>query len=572
MEIKEISSRAPREQGLLKKSLSNSKESKLTHWDYTILVASITGLLLSCIIISSKKYFWTDELFSYYMTSEPSLGRMLAAFHDKLNNTPLLYFLLGWGWDKLFGSAELSLRLFSSLGMAAALLLTWATLRRTYALWATATGTLLVFCTSQVILNQNAEARMYGLFLALSAMAFLLYDNFYRNTTISYKFLIINALVHVAIIHTHLFGGFYSGAILVAFFATDRVLKLYRPKLYLTILLSWISVVFYLPSFLIQADAGKPRTWIPAPDFVDLLDIYNLTKPTWIGRRFLLFIALVLFIYLIRKGNIKKLIKNINILNTEIPVLIFGFCLLIVPIAIWIISLTIKPIFYDRYMIPSAIGWVILFSFVASKTVFSKKNISAISNNPALLLAPILALTFTVTYPIIFAKGFRKQNYPGTTDMLPEIAKKYAHLPKVVTSSGTFLERNYYAPDRLNYFFILDWKSAVDPNSGTFPPQSYKHMEAWKRNFPQFFQDNVVTSEDFLSHHDRFLVIDYPDYLKRCPLKHAGLHVTDLWTNYLECPQWVEVRLLNDKNYKVTFLSNEYWFSILLVEKIKPNL
>ncbi|MBC6989895.1 glycosyltransferase family 39 protein [Hymenobacter sp. BT491] len=552
-----------------------SQGTSINKWEYLLLGAAVASLLLSCVIISSKKYYWNDELFSYYMTSEPSLGRMLAAFHDKLNNTPLLYFLLGWGWDKLFGSAELSLRLFSSLGMAAALLLTWATLRRTYALWATATGTLLVFCTSKVILNQNADARMYGLFLALSALAILFYDTYYRNQKLSNKQLLLNFCVHAAIIHTHLFGGFYSAAILLAFIITDRLLNIYRPKLYLSILLSWITFVFYLPSFLIQADAGKPRTWLPKPNYLDLLSIYNIKNARFIDKYFLIgFVMIIAFFLLLQITKSKAtFIRNLKINYSELPILVIGSILILVPFAIWVISLTIKPIFYDRYMIPSSLGWVIFIAFIFSKIPPVQAGISKERTFSIISIISLIFICLLIIHPLSKAYSFRKQNRPGAADMTSEIGRKYASLPKVVTSAGGFLEHNFYAPDRLNYFFILDWEAAIDPNSGNFPPQGYKHMEAWKRNFPQFFQHNVVSSEDFLSKHDRFLVLDYPDYLKKCPVDRPDNRLIFLQEKEdIDCPQWVELRLLKNKNYKVTFLSNKNWYSILLVEKLKsPN-
>jgi uncharacterized membrane protein len=147
---------------------------------------------------------------------------MLTAFHNKINNTPILYFVTGWCWDKIFGSSELSYRLFSSITICIALVAVWTTLRRRYNFWPTTIGTLAVFCTSAIILNQNSEARMYGLFLAVSALAFCLYDNFYIKHSPSLKSLVINAGIHVAIIHTHLFGPFYSAGILLSLIVSDR--------------------------------------------------------------------------------------------------------------------------------------------------------------------------------------------------------------------------------------------------------------------------------------------------------------------------------------------------------------
>src|SRR3954454_13056637 len=102
-----------------------NKNPKYSRWEYLIPLLGIVFLLIACANLSAKRYFWNDELYSYYLLSEPSFGKMIMAFHDKINNSPILYFFSGWVWDKIFGSTELSYRLFSSLGMCVALAAVW---------------------------------------------------------------------------------------------------------------------------------------------------------------------------------------------------------------------------------------------------------------------------------------------------------------------------------------------------------------------------------------------------------------------------------------------------------------
>jgi len=544
--------------------------------EYLVPVLASISLIIACIIMSSKKYYWNDELFSYYFVTDPSFAKMLAAFYDKINNTPILYFALGWVWDKIFGSEELSLRLFSSLGMCLALAVSWITLRRTYGFWSTSIGTLAVFCTSNIIISQNVEARMYGLFLALCAIAFLLYDQFYRNRQPSSKLLWANALVHVAIVHTHLFGGFYSGAILLSLFLTDRYFRLFRPKLYLSIILSWLSILLYVPAFLNQSDAGKPRTWIPMPDFGDLIDVLNISASPFFNRFFLLLpLAIaVLYLYqisLTRNNQSDLAVKKTDVISySDISLLIFALVFLATPVFIWLISITIKPIFYDRYMIPGILGWAILFAFIfhsilPALVIDSKTNKRLnFFDNPAGLFSRLLilaALGICLMTPIFLARKFKS---PGLTDNLVD-QTQYSNLPVVWQIGGSFVQSLHYSPHPDKYYFIQDWEVAVNENSGLFSPQEFKHMDALKRNYPKLFK-NVVTTKEFLSKYDRFLVLDYPDHTRKCPLKPVGLKYTVLWED-LQCPQWLEMRILNNEAYKVTFLGNENWFSILLVEK-----
>src|SRR4028119_402423 len=112
---------------------------------------------------------------------------------------------------------------------------------------------------------------MYGLFLLVCSLALLLYDSINRNQNNNWKTLLLNTCSHAAIVNTHIFGLFYSGAITVSLIVRDKYFNLFRPKVYFSIFLGWLSLILYIPSFINQADAGNPRTWIPIPTVRDLI-------------------------------------------------------------------------------------------------------------------------------------------------------------------------------------------------------------------------------------------------------------------------------------------------------------
>jgi Dolichyl-phosphate-mannose-protein mannosyltransferase len=530
-------------------------------WEYVVPALAVASLLISCILVSEKKFFWNDELYSYYLLADRSFTHMLGAFHDKINNTPPLYFILGWLWARAFGSTELSLRLFSSLGMCIACVTVWVTLRRTYNFWSASIGTLSVFCTSELILSQNAEARMYGLFMAVCSFALLLFDINNSSSKSSRWIICSNACIHAAMVHTHLFGLFYSGAILCSHIVIDRYLKIFRPKLYLSIVLSWISLILYIPSFLNQADAGNPRTWIPIPVLKDLIDLLIFTPSSFLKLVILPLLILVSGLSIIfykteEPQTSEQERQNQQNLDAEKHILIFSYAFIVVPVLIWIISRTVKPIFIDRYMIPSTISWSILLSYLCSRIVYNIAiNFLAIAQKVILLLALTAVL---LVYPITYANSLPKAQLPGLND------NKYGHkdLPIVVQSSHDFLQRLQYSPYRNRYFFILDWQAAVDSSSGLFPTQEYKHLKALKRNYPELFQ-NITKSGNFINKYQRFLVLDDVNYTKKCKIEPR-------WEN-ISCPRWLEMRILNNPTYKVKALGKIEFKKnqMLLIEKIE---
>jgi len=528
-------------------------------WEYIVPALAVGSLLISCIIISSKKFFWNDELYSYYLLADPSFTHMLGAFHDKINNTPPLYFLLGWLWTKAFGSTELSLRLFSSLGICIGCTAIWLVLRRTYNFWSASIGTLCVFYVSDIILSQNVEARMYGLFLAFCSLGLLLYKFMSEKPECPNSLIFLNIIIHIVIVQTHLFGVFYSAAIVLSLIIRDKYFKIFRPKIYLSVVLSWILLIPYIPSFLNQADAGNPRTWITTPSLIELFHLLIIDFSSLSILNVLFLFVILISIYglqtffktknyvFFRRNN-----QNHQSVNGEISLLIVAFIFLLVPVLVWIISRTIKPIFVDRYMMPSTFSWSIIVAHLLSRYKFN-----AINSERKTLKFPYRKYSLTgllaimmvlIINPIIYAKIFPREYLPGLND------NKYGYedLPIVVQSSHDFVRRLHYSPQEDRYFFILDWEAALDNASGLFTPQEYKHMDALKRNYPDLFH-NVVESKFFLKTYSKFLVLDYLDYSQKC--KPQDFH----------CPRWLERRIMTSR-YKLIPLGQVDNRKMLLAE------
>ncbi|MBD2028335.1 hypothetical protein [Leptolyngbya sp. FACHB-711] len=139
----------------------------------------------------------------------------------------------------------------------------------------------------------------------------------------------------------------------------------------------------------------------------------------------------------------------------------------------------------------------------------------------------------------------------------------YRNLPVAIQFSSWFTQIFHYSSERYRHFFILDWEAAVNENSGSFTPQEYKHLDALKRVYPERFRNNIIQSDDFLQNYDRFLVIDERDYRRKCPLKSV-----DKDWEYIQCPQWLEMRILANPAYRVKPLVTTDWETVLLVEKV----
>src|SRR5262249_48595960 len=122
-----------------------------------------------------------------------------------------------WTWCTPF-----ALCCFSSAAIGFAALTGWISLRTVYDIRSTAIGILTVFGTSALILDQNAEARMYGLFLVIASLLILQFQLNNRTEAHSRGLLASNACINGALVQTHLFGILYSGVFLIAQMGFDR--------------------------------------------------------------------------------------------------------------------------------------------------------------------------------------------------------------------------------------------------------------------------------------------------------------------------------------------------------------
>jgi hypothetical protein len=261
---------------------------------------------------------------------------------------------------------------------------------------------------------------------------------------------------------------------------------------------------------------------------------------------------------------IQFILKSINSRNEqlgqalssapEVSLRILAFLFSAVPVCVWIVSRTVKPLFVARYMIPVTLAWAILLAYLASNLIERVKSqlpeaLGRKLASVALCALPIILLI----HPLTYARSLLNESFPGVHDT----EYGYRDLPIVTTHSHDFIKRFHYSPERRRYFFVLDWEAALDVRSGLFGPQEYKTMEALKRDYPEVFGDHIVQLSDFLSKQDRFLVVAEINYRPRYSAPE------------LHRPRWLEMKIENNPAYKTRVLGIVDARRLLLVQKVK---
>ncbi len=137
-------------------------------WPLAALLVGAAALRLSTLDLQS---FWYDEAFTPVHVLHPSLGATLESVVHR-ENTPPLWYALIWGWSRIFGTGEVALRLPSALAGVATVAVAWG-IGAELAGRRVAIATAALVAVNPLFIWYSQEARAYGLFVLLAALAML---------------------------------------------------------------------------------------------------------------------------------------------------------------------------------------------------------------------------------------------------------------------------------------------------------------------------------------------------------------------------------------------------------------
>jgi mannosyltransferase len=135
-------------------------------WPLAALLVLAAALRLSTLDLQS---FWYDEAYVPVHTLHASLPATLRSVEHR-ENTPPLWYVLIWGWSRIFGTGVLALRLPSALAGIATVAVAWGIGQQLVG-HRTATATAALVATCPLFVWYSQEARAYGLFVFLAALA-----------------------------------------------------------------------------------------------------------------------------------------------------------------------------------------------------------------------------------------------------------------------------------------------------------------------------------------------------------------------------------------------------------------
>jgi hypothetical protein len=511
--VKEL---VPKSDTVLRGSLpaGRPQTQKLPPAEALLLCCAVLSLIAACIVCSLHKQAWTDEVFTWRELSDPSLWHLYYAVQHGADGGMPLFYTTAWLWAKAFGTGVLTLRFYSCVGMCAALVVTWRTLRRFYGTWATAFGVLAFWGTSGLVLDENAEARFYGLFLLTVAIALNIYTRLNVEPPPRLRLLILSLLSQAALVLSHVLGIIYGGLLLLGLILSDAARRRFRPRIYLFHAAGWLALLAWLPSIRASMAVGKPHGWIGKPELKFLFPAYlfapfeqcflllerHTANARWKMVHHVVEFLMLMALAVILVRGLRKLLtaERQSTPDPRSALLLAGYLLLSAPLILFVLSYLITPIFIARYLLPSGIGLVIVLAdFADSRGSDSPASSRLVWVGMAAFLAILPMLSSLLLPPLPSSWQFLDVQRLDHT--VP------ANMPVVADWADDFAKLMRY-PDspHSHYYFLLDWPAAL---AGPKPAVTSYHLLSANQDVG-YYSRNIQDSNAFLCSHTDFLVLD----------------------------------------------------------------
>jgi mannosyltransferase len=149
------------------------------------------------------QHYWADEAVTAGLVHLP-MGQMLQTI-PATESTPPLYYVLAWGWTRVFGSGEFGLRSLSAMAGIAAIPVIYAAARELVSGRAALLAALLA-AVSPALVWYSQEARAYGLLVLFSALSLWFFARSLRAPTVGN--LVLWSVACILALATHYFAAF----------------------------------------------------------------------------------------------------------------------------------------------------------------------------------------------------------------------------------------------------------------------------------------------------------------------------------------------------------------------------
>jgi len=151
----------------------------LERWRYLALALLSAGYFAATCYRASRKLFWFDELFTYYVSGLPDMGSVWRALQAGADLNPPFFYVATRASAGLLGRTELGLRMPEIVGFWIACVCMYTFIARRAGAAAGLAGFLFPIVTS--VYYYAYEARPHGMVLGFAALALCCWDATHRD-------------------------------------------------------------------------------------------------------------------------------------------------------------------------------------------------------------------------------------------------------------------------------------------------------------------------------------------------------------------------------------------------------
>jgi hypothetical protein len=478
----------------------------LQGWEVAFLLALSTALIMAAVRESNRQYFGTDELYTALLVANPKFSEMWNTIRNGGELNPPFYFVLDWVVARLCGTGELALRGISMISVVLAGWVLFFTVRSVTGPRLAALASALVLGLSWEVFFFVCQARYYGLLFLLVSVGIALAVRFTAKECLRKGDYALVFLTHLAMVYTHIYGGFYSGALLVGTMLLDWLRGKPRWKLYLSVIAAWAAYLAWLPSQLQQFRSIRGAAYVPRN--------YN-TLGALAGELAVCIPLALQFLLMLLVGTLElisgpksRTVEEARDCSTPMgwsALSVLALAIMAVPCVTWAISLRQPGLFMWRYLFPCTAAWVLLTALILVAVFrLPQVQVSRPACPPAFSWLPGCAWFGVLAFSLLFQplRGWKTPLRPA--EPFADDDYGYKDLPMVFEDSWFFMPRAFYGKGR-QYFLLTDHDAAeADPGYAT--KQMDRFFRAWypvygKARFVHF--DNLPT--EFLAVDDDLL-------------------------------------------------------------------
>ena len=477
---------------------------RLTRVDLLLLLLASTALFLLCILRSRQRLLWNDEVLGYVLLSDPSLAHAVRGWWEGADGGGFFYYLSGHLWMLALRPSALSLRLFSTFGFIASLILVWAAARRHYTVVPVTFGAALVYFTAPAMLWQEVNGRFYGMLVFAAAWAAFCFLRTVNAAHPTRSLLIATTAAHAILIGSHIFGILFSLGMLLGTLGVDLLLHRVRWKLYLAIVLGWLMLPISWHAIASSTSIAQNNVfWTKRPTPFDLV------FGAFLFDKSILAAMLLLLLWVL----VRRLVRSTTSASTShwkispsLPVWALVFSFVLAQIFLFTKSQFGLSGYADRYLLPLAIPLVFVLADLLTR-----------ASGPWLrgLASPRVtgAAALFIFIPCM-VHAVRKQPYAGVYPSPGFVARVVSRLPPdrtvVVTLVPLFLVLRTYDP--AHHYILLDDRAYDLAHAGPGSNLSGQRlMENWKR--AGFAGDSILDCTEILDRNPHFTLLLDPGRL-----------------------------------------------------------